>query len=143
MQDEIFKKFAKIHFISFSIFLDSVLCDLFPGNQLPRFFRVSKQDESRCQFHQYFMHNACRSQKRRKIVKPSVFFALLGSVCVKAARKMLVKLNPVFRPRLLRLWASITWRSSRTTRFRSSGTSTSASTTVIMTGASSSVESET
>ena len=25
---------------------ESVLCDLFPGNRVPRFFRVSKQDES-------------------------------------------------------------------------------------------------
>jgi hypothetical protein len=42
-------------------------------------------------FTNIFMHsfNAQRSQKRKK---SSVFSALLGSACAKAARKMLVKL---------------------------------------------------
>ena len=38
---------------------------------------------------------ACRSQKRKKLLNLTVFFALLGSALVKAARKMLVKLTPV------------------------------------------------
>ena len=37
------KKLRPNYFIKIS---DSVLCDLFPGNRVPRFFRVSKQDES-------------------------------------------------------------------------------------------------
>ena len=37
---------------------------------------------------------ARRSGKRKKLLELTVFFALLGSVCVKAARKMLVKLSP-------------------------------------------------
>jgi len=36
---------------------------------------------------------AQRSQKRKKTVKSSVSFALLGSPCIKAALKMLVKLT--------------------------------------------------
>jgi len=36
---------------------------------------------------------ACRSQKRKILVKPSVFFVLVGSVCIKVACKMLVKLT--------------------------------------------------
>ena len=39
-----------IHFeftlLLFPSSVDSVLCDLFPSNRVPRFFRVSKQDES-------------------------------------------------------------------------------------------------
>jgi len=47
-------------------------------------------------FHQHFKISfyICRSQKRKNTVKPSVFFALLGSVHVKSVHKMLVKLNP-------------------------------------------------
>ena len=37
---------------------------------------------------------ARRSQKRKKTVKLSSFIALLGSARVKAARRMLVKMNP-------------------------------------------------
>ena len=37
---------------------------------------------------------AHRSQKRKKMLDLTVFFALLGSACVKAACKMLVKLTP-------------------------------------------------
>ena len=36
-----------------------------------------------------------RSQKRKKLLDLAVFFALLGSERVKAARKMLVKWTPV------------------------------------------------
>ena len=45
--------------------------------------------ESWCQFHQHFTSsfNAQRSQKSKKTVKSSSFFVLLGSECVKAARK--------------------------------------------------------
>ena len=52
------------------------------------------------------------------------------------------KTSLVFRPPLLRRWASITSRSSRTTRSRSSGTSTSASIIAITIGASFSGELE-
>jgi len=39
--------------------------------------------------------NGCRSQKRKKYSQVvSLFFAILGSVCVNAARKTLVKLTP-------------------------------------------------
>ena len=43
-----------------------------------------------------FMHSfyAHRSQNCKKLLDLTVSFALLGSVCVKAARKMLVKLLP-------------------------------------------------
>ena len=37
---------------------------------------------------------ALRSQKRKKMLDLTDFFALLGSACVKAAHKMLVKLTP-------------------------------------------------
>ena len=37
---------------------------------------------------------ASRSYKRKKLLNLTVFFALLGSACVKAARKMIVKLTP-------------------------------------------------
>ncbi len=48
------------------------------------------------QFHQHFKRSfyAHRCQKHKNTVKPSVFFALLGSAWVKAARKLLVKLTP-------------------------------------------------
>ena len=36
----------------------------------------------------------CRSRERKKLPKLTVFFALLGFACVKAACKMLVKLSP-------------------------------------------------
>ena len=36
---------------------------------------------------------ACRSQKCKKLIELTLFFAVLGSVHVKAARKMLVKLT--------------------------------------------------
>ena len=36
----------KLFKVELIFFLDSILCDLFPGNRVPRFFRVSKQDES-------------------------------------------------------------------------------------------------
>ena len=38
-----------------------------------------------------------RSEKRKKLLELSVFFALLGSACVKTVRKMLVKLTPAGR----------------------------------------------
>ena len=37
---------------------------------------------------------ACRSQKRKKLLELTVFFAPLGSASVKVARKMLMKLTP-------------------------------------------------
>ena len=37
---------------------------------------------------------ACRSQKHKKLLELTVFFALLGSGYIKAVRKMLVKLTP-------------------------------------------------
>ena len=37
---------------------------------------------------------ACRSQKRKKLLELTVVFVLLGSLRVKAARKLLVKLTP-------------------------------------------------
>ena len=37
---------------------------------------------------------ARRSQKRKKLLELTVFFALLGSTCVKAAHKMLMKMTP-------------------------------------------------
>jgi len=36
---------------------------------------------------------ACRSQKRKNSLMPSVFFVLLGSALVKSVRKMLIKLT--------------------------------------------------
>jgi len=50
----------------------------------------------RCKFHQhstsgFFEH---RSQKRKKTVKLSVFFALLGSAHTKAAHRKLIKMTP-------------------------------------------------
>ena len=36
-----------------------------------------------------------RSQKYKKLLELIVFFELLGFACIKAARKMLVKLAPV------------------------------------------------
>ena len=38
--------------------------------------------------------NKPRSRQSKKLLDLTVFFALLGSVCVKAERKMLVKLTP-------------------------------------------------
>ena len=38
--------------------------------------------------------NTCRSCKRKKLLDLTVFFALLGSAHIKAARKMMVKLTP-------------------------------------------------
>jgi len=48
------------------------------------------------QFHQCSMSifYACRSQKRKKLLDMTVFFALLGSAGVKAARRTLIKLTP-------------------------------------------------
>ena len=39
----------------------------------------------------------CISRKRKKLLNLIVFLALLGSVCVKAARKTLMKSTPVVR----------------------------------------------
>ena len=49
-----------------------------------------------CQFHQrlYAKLYMRRSQKCKKLLELTVFLALLGSACIKAARKMLVKLTP-------------------------------------------------
>ena len=41
----------------------------------------------------FYVHS---SQRRKKLLNLTVFFALLGSARVKAARKMLVKLTPRF-----------------------------------------------
>jgi hypothetical protein len=52
--------------------------------------------DSRGLFHHHFTHSfyACKSEKRKKDTDDlTVFFARLGSVCVKAARKTLNKLN--------------------------------------------------
>jgi len=45
-------------------------------------------NDIRCQFHKHFTRSfyACRSQRRKK----RLFFALLGSACVKAAHNMLM-----------------------------------------------------
>ena len=45
-------------------------------------------DDTTGQFHQHFMHNfyVRRSQKRKKLLDLTVFFALLGSLHVKAVR---------------------------------------------------------
>jgi len=43
-------------------------------------------------FNSFYTHI---SQKPKKTVKLSVFFALSGSACAKAARRMLMKLTPV------------------------------------------------
>ena len=40
----------------------------------------------------------CRSQKGKKLLDLTVFLALLGSVCVKAACEMMVKLTPEAKP---------------------------------------------
>jgi len=60
--------------------------------------RVYKVDEidTRGQFHQIFMSifYMFRYRKCKNRVKLSVFFALLGSVLVKAASNMLIKLTP-------------------------------------------------
>ena len=50
---------------------------------------------SRGQFHQrvYAQLLRSRSQKRKKLLNLTVFLVLLWSACVKAARKMLVKLT--------------------------------------------------
>jgi len=49
-------------------------------------------------FHQGFTSSFCahRSQKHKNTVKSVVPFALLGSTCLKAAHKILVKLTPGF-----------------------------------------------
>jgi len=49
-----------------------------------------------CQFDQHFTSSFYkqRSQKRKKYSKAISLFALLGSVCVEAALKMLVKFTP-------------------------------------------------
>ena len=52
--------------------------------------KVGKND-IRSQFYQYFTR---RSKKCKNIVKPSAFFALLGSVQSKAAHRMLMKSTP-------------------------------------------------
>jgi len=47
-------------------------------------------------FHHHVMYSAFKAHKSlkgKKTVKSSVFFALLGSACVKDAHKMLVKLT--------------------------------------------------
>ena len=41
-----------------------------------------------------FRFYLCRSQKHKKLLDLTDFFSLLGSACVKAACKMLVKLTP-------------------------------------------------
>ena len=45
---------------------------------------------------------AHRSQKRKKVLDLTVFFALLGSLLVKAAHKMLMKLTPGVNPSKLK-----------------------------------------
>ena len=51
---------------------------------------------ARGQFHQHSTSSfyVQRSLKRKKLLNLTVFFVLLGSGCVKAARRMLVKLTP-------------------------------------------------
>jgi len=51
----------------------------------------------RCQFHQCFTYSfyARRSRKSKKLqLSHQYFFMLLGSACVKAARRMFMKLSP-------------------------------------------------
>ena len=68
-------------------------------NRPPHAFSSS----SLCQFHQHTTSSfyAHRSQKRKKTVKSSSFFALSGSVCVKAAHRMLIKLTPSLQSPLI------------------------------------------
>ncbi len=63
------------------------------------------------QFHQRFMSSffALRSQKRKKTLMTRLSLALLGSLHVKAACKMLLKLTPggtLFQPMLPRMGLS-------------------------------------
>ena len=53
-----------------------------------------------------------RSQKQKKLHNLTVFFVLLGSVHVKAARKMLMKLTPPLLPTYLASpdYAVTTWK---------------------------------
>ena len=66
-----------------------------------RYYRVwiytcNAGKDIKCQFHQRSTSSfyACRSQKCKKTIKSSSFFALLGSTSVKSACRMLVKLTP-------------------------------------------------
>jgi hypothetical protein len=54
---------------------------------------AAKKSRDQVNFHQHFLL-ACRSQKRKKTDGLTIFLALLGSVSIKAARKMLEKLTP-------------------------------------------------
>jgi len=57
---------------------------------------------TRGRFHQLFTQSfyTCRSQKRKKYSPDVSFLALLGSACLKSARKRLVKLTPGVNPNL-------------------------------------------
>ena len=54
------------------------------------------QQTSRVDFIEVFTHSfyALQSQNHKKLLDLAVFFAILGSAHVKAARSMLVKLTP-------------------------------------------------
>ena len=100
-----FNKFLK----STTFFLNRGPKFFFPGlkNSSIRLCRRWGRDEgyhfsrSRVDFINVFTRSfyVRRSQKRKKLLDLTVFFVLLGSERVKAARKMLVKLTP-------RLWHS-------------------------------------
>ena len=73
----------------------------FPGCEGAKYFaarRINAKDISviRGQFHQQFTSSfyARRSQKCKKDSQIKQLFLLLGLVCVKAARKLLMKLTP-------------------------------------------------
>ena len=58
-----------------------------------KLFGKSILHESRGQFHQRALTRS-DPEKRKKMLDLTVFLRFLGSSCVKAARKMLVKLTP-------------------------------------------------
>jgi len=82
-------------FVHFSVQTVWVCNFLAKGNQNKSYIWNVGEIDFRDQFHQRSMSSfyAHRSQKHKKTVNLSVFFAILGSVCVKAACRMLMKLT--------------------------------------------------
>jgi len=77
------------------------------------FFGAHRKVSSKGQFHNHFLHifYAHRSQKHKKTDGLTVYiFALLGSLCVKASHKMLVKSADPERAKKDSHIISIFWR---------------------------------
>ena len=77
-----------------------------------------KSESTRVNFINVLTHSfyTRRSQKRKKLLELTVFFVLLGSACVKAAHKMLVKLTAGLKKQFLQISFSFKKRDPLETR---------------------------